>query len=439
MFYGLNNIIKKILPKRFFYRSLIIVATPMIMLQLIITVVFFDSLWIKANKGMTKSLVSEVQTLYDVYTNPDMGQKQSIIDLYNKNFDFSISFIQDELLPQTKIIRWYSPMDRSLRRELKPVFGNSYWFDTTSYKKVVQLKIKYKEGILQIFFPKQKISPSSTRIFALWITLPGLLLITIAIFFLKNQTKPIVNLAKVAEKFGKGEFVKEFRPSGAKEIRQAAYEFDKMRKRITIHLNQRSEMLSGISHDLRTPLTRLKLQLALLTQQDLAKKMSDDIEEMEKMLNEYLEFSRHQKNEETETVNINTLINEIIKKYEDKKVDISVEENIKINIRPNSIKRCLTNLIDNGTSYGEKVTVSLVKIKNNLLINVDDDGPGINENEYQNVMKPFYRIDKSRGKNKLGVGLGLSIANDIVRSHGGSILLDKSSLGGLRVKISLPL
>ena len=439
MFYGLNNIIKKILPKRFFYRSLIIVATPMIMLQLIITVVFFDSLWIKANKGMTKSLVSEVQTLYDVYTNPDMGQKQSIIDLYNKNFDFSISFIQDELLPQTKIIRWYSPMDRSLRRELKPVFGNSYWFDTTSYKKVVQLKIKYKEGILQIFFPKQKISPSSTRIFALWITLPGLLLITIAIFFLKNQTKPIVNLAKVAEKFGKGEFIKEFRPSGAKEIRQAAYEFDKMRKRITIHLNQRSEMLSGISHDLRTPLTRLKLQLALLTQQDLAKKMSDDIEEMEKMLNEYLEFSRHQKNEETETVNINTLINEIIKKYEDKKVDISVEENIKINIRPNSIKRCLTNLIDNGTSYGEKVTVSLVKIKNNLLINVDDDGPGINENEYQNVMKPFYRIDKSRGKNKLGVGLGLSIANDIVRSHGGSILLDKSSLGGLRVKISLPL
>ena len=168
--------------------------------------------------------------------------------------------------------RWYSPIDRSLRRELKPVFGNSYWFDSTTYKEVIDLRIKYKSGVLQIFFPKDKISPSSVRIFALWITLPGLLLIFIAIIFLKNQTRPIVNLAKAAERFGKGEYVKEFRPSGAKEIRQAAFEFDRMRKRITIHLNQRSEMLSGISHDLRTPLTRLKLQLALINQKDLAKK-----------------------------------------------------------------------------------------------------------------------------------------------------------------------
>jgi len=248
-----------------------------------------------------------------------------------------------------------------------------------------------------------------------------------------------VNLAKAAEKFGKGEFVKEFRPSGAKEIRQAAYEFDKMRKRITIHLNQRSEMLSGISHDLRTPLTRLKLQIALLKQQDLAKKMSDDIEEMEKMLNEYLEFSRHQKNEETETVNISNIIDEVVTKYENKKIDIFVENNLKIDIRPNSIKRCLTNLLDNGLSYGEKVAILSKKGKDNLLIIVDDDGPGIDKSEYQNVMKPFYRIDKSRGQNKSGVGLGLSIANDIIRSHGGNISLDKSPLNGLRVNISLPL
>ena len=439
MFYGLNNIIKKILPKRLFYRSLIIVATPIILLQIIITIVFFDSLWIKTNKGMTRSLVSEIRTLYDVYTNPDMGQRQSIINLYNKNFDFVISFKQDELLPPKKIERWFSPMDRSLRRELKPAFGNSYWFDTTSYKEVVELRIKYNDGLMQIFFPKHKIAPSSTRIFALWIALPGFLLIMIAIVFLKNQTRPIVNLAKAAEKFGKGEFVKEFRPSGAMEIRQAAYEFDKMRKRITIHLNQRSEMLSGISHDLRTPLTRLKLQLALLKQQDLAKKMSEDIEEMEKMLNEYLEFSRHQKNEETETVNINNIINEIVKKYENGQINISVEKNLEINIRPNSIRRCLTNLIDNGLSYGKKVTILSGKEEKNLLIIVDDDGPGIDENEYQNVMKPFYRIDKSRGQNKSGVGLGLSIANDIIRSHGGNISLDKSPLNGLRVKISLPL
>jgi len=438
MFYGLNNIIKKFLPKRLFYRSLIIVATPIILLQIIITVVFFDSLWIKANKGMTRSLVGEIKTLFDVYKN-DQSNKKIIIDLYNKNFDVVVSFNEDKIFPKEIAERWYSPMDRSLRRELKSVFGTSYWFDTTTYKTVVDLRIKYQNGYIQIFFPKNKIAPSSARIFALWITLPGLLLITIAIIFLKNQTRPIVNLAKAAERFGKGEFVKEFRPSGAKEIRQAAYEFDKMRKRITLHLNQRSEMLSGISHDLRTPLTRLKLQLALLKQQELAKKMGDDIEEMERMLNEYLEFSRHQKNEETETVDINQLIQDIVKKYDNKQIHVNFEENLKINIRLNAIKRCLINLIDNGLSYGKKVEILIKKTINNIVIFVDDDGPGIPENEYQNVMKPFYRIDKSRGQNKSGVGLGLSIANDIIRSHGGNISLGKSPLSGLRIKISLPL
>jgi len=439
MFYGLNNFVKKILPKRLFYRSLIIVATPIILLQIIITIVFFDSLWIKANKGMTRSLVSEIRTLYDVYKNPDMGQKQTIIDLYNKNFDLIITLKQNEIFPEVKGERWYSPMDRSLRRELKSAFEEDYFFDTTTYKELVEVKIKYKDGFLQIFFPRERIAPSSARIFALWITLPGLLLIMIAIIFLKNQTRPIVNLAKAAESFGKGEFIKGFRPSGAKEIRQAAYEFDKMRKRITIHLNQRSEMLSGISHDLRTPLTRLKLQLALLKQQDLAKKMSDDIEEMEKMLNEYLEFSRHQKNEDTEIVILNDLIKDLVKKYDKKDIKFSIEENLKINIRPNSIKRCISNLLDNGLSYGKKIEINAQRTVSNISLFVDDDGPGIPENEYQNVMKPFYRIDKSRGQNKSGVGLGLSIANDIIRSHGGSIYLMRSTLGGLRVKISFPL
>jgi len=240
------------------------------------------------------------------------------------------------------------------------------------------------------------------------------------------------------EKFGKGEFIKEFRPSGAKEIRQAAYEFDKMRKRITIHLNQRSEMLSGISHDLRTPLTRLKLQLAMLTQQDLAKKMGDDIEEMERMLNEYLEFAQYQKSEKTVLMNLNYVIKDIVKKYEGKQINLFLEENPEIDIRPNSMKRCLINLIDNALAYGQKIEIFTKKMMNSMVILIDDDGPGIPESEHQNVLKPFYRIDKSRGQNKLGVGLGLSIANDIIRSHGGNISLEKSPLNGLRVKVSLP-
>ena len=438
MSFGLNKILKKILPKRLFYRALIIVAAPIIILQVTISVVFFDSIWIKANKGMTRSLVGEIETLLDVYKNNNEN-RDMIVNLYNKNFDFVISFKKDESLPEVKTERWYSPMDRSLRRELKSTFGKSYWFDTTSYKEIVDLRIKYGSGVFQFFFPKHKIAPSSARIFALWITLPGILLIMIAIIFLKNQTRPIVNLAKAAQMFGKGDYVKEFRPSGAKEIRQAAYEFNKMRKRISIHLNQRSEMLSGISHDLRTPLTRLKLQLALIKQQDLAKKMTEDIEEMERMLNEYLEFASHQKNEETETSDLNLIIKNIIKKYSDERIKFQLEEISEINVRPNAIKRCLMNLIDNGLAYGKNVKVFTKKTINNIIILIDDDGPGIPENEYKNVMKPFYRIDKSRGQNKSGVGLGLSIANDIIGAHGGNISLEKSPMNGLRVKVFLPI
>jgi len=273
--YGLNSFLKKILPKRLFYRSLIIVAVPIVLLQLIITIVFFDSLWIKTNKGMTRALVSEISAFVDAYDNQKTS-KDFIIKTFGNHLNLNIEYKKDKMLPAKLEERWYSPIDRSLRRELKSKNYN-YWFDTTTYKELVHIKTGYKNGYFEFFIPKERIAPASARIFALWITLPGLFLIIIAIVFLKNQTRPIINLAKAAESFGKGEFVKGFSPSGAREIRQAGYEFDKMRKRISVHLNQRSEMLSGISHDLRTPLTRLKLQLALLKQQDLPKKMSDYI------------------------------------------------------------------------------------------------------------------------------------------------------------------
>ena len=439
MFYGLNSFLKKILPKRLFYRSLIIVLAPIVLLQIIITIVFFDSLWIKTNKGMTRSLAGEIQTIYDVYLQDNSMNNSMITNLYNKNFDFVIAFKENEILPAQKKERWFSPMDRSLRRELKPIFGNSFWFDTTSYKEVVDLKIKHKKGIIEIFFPKHKIAPSSFRIFALWITLPGLLLIIIAIIFLKNQTRPIINLAKNAEKFGKGEYVKEFRPSGALEIRQATYEFDRMKRRITRQLNQRSEMLSGISHDLRTPLTRLKLQLAFIKEKNLVNKMTEDIDEMERMLTEYLDFAKGQSNEKTEAINMINLLQNVVNKYDDKNIKFFYEEKVEFNGRHNSIKRCLFNLIDNSLSYGNKVEIIIKKTVNNILIYIEDDGPGIPDSEVENVFKPFYRVDKSRSQNKSGVGLGLSISNDIVKSHGGVILLEKSKFNGLKVKISLPI
>ena len=437
MFYGLSKFIKNLLPKRLFYRGLLIVAIPIIVLQATITLVFFDSLWIKTNKGMTKSLVSEIVTIIDIYNNESEYNKKIVTDLYNKNFSFSVRFLKNEKLPDIKVERWFSPMDRTLRRELKPKI-NEYWFNTIAYEEVVDLRIKFRNGVLQIFFPKERIQASSIRIFALWITLPAILMIAIAIIFLKNQTRPITKLAEASEKFGRGENIEEFRPSGALEIRKAGLEFDKMRKRIIRHLNQRSEMLSGISHDLRTPLTRIKLQLAMIKDNNLSKKLSDDVDEMEKMLNEYLQFASTGAKDKTETFDLSELIKNINNKYENPNIISDFDSKFYFNGRKNLIQRCINNLIDNSLKYGTKIIVKIKKKNSNIIISIDDDGPGIPESEYSNITKPFYKIDKSRSDSKSSVGLGLAISSDIVRSHGGNIELDKSSLGGLSAKISLP-
>ena len=438
MSFGLNNILKKILPTGLFYRSLIIVAAPTIILQIIITVVFFDSIWIKSNKGLTRSLVGEIKTLSDIYASQNEQQIQYLTDQFKYNFDFVIN-IKNEELPEINKERKYSPIDRSLRRELKSVFGSTnYRFDTTSYEDVVEIKVKSADKLIEIVFPKEKIAPSSVRIFILWITVPSLLLISIAIIFLKNQTRPIVNLAKAAERFGKGDFIKDIRPSGASEIRKAAYEFDRMAKRIDRHLKQRSEMLSGISHDLRTPLTRLKLQLAMMSQKDISSKMSKDIDEMEMMLNSYLQFAKSQVVEDSVATNINKLLIEISKEKNNKKLHLDLANEIVLVGRKNALKRCFNNLIENGLNYAENVYVKVSKSTNRLNVFIEDDGPGIPINQYKNVFKPFYRLDQSRNQNKSGVGLGMSIAEDIIRSHGGNIELGGSQYKGLLIKISLP-
>ena len=437
MFYGLSKIIKNLLPKRLFYRGLLIVAVPIIVLQVTITLVFFDSLWIKTNKGMTKSLVSEIVTIIDIYNNESEYNKKIVTDLYNKNFSFSVRFLENEKLPDIKVERWFSPMDRTLRKELKPKI-NQYWFNTIAYKEVVDLRIKFRDGVLQIFFPKERIQASSFRIFALWITLPAILMITIAIIFLKNQTRPITKLAEASERFGRGEDIEEFRASGALEIRKAGLEFDKMRKRILRHLNQRSEMLSGISHDLRTPLTRIKLQLAMIKDKDLSKRLSEDVDEMEKMLNEYLQFASTDAKDKTETFDLSELVKNINNKYENPNIINDFDSQIYFNGRKNLIQRCINNLIDNSLKYGKKIVVKIKKQNSNIIMSIDDDGPGIPKSEYQNIIKPFYKIDKSRSDSKSSVGLGLAISSDIAKSHGGDINFEKSKLGGLQVRISLP-
>ena len=438
MFYGLNKVIKNLLPKRLFYRALLIVAVPVIVLQVIITVVFFDSLWIKTNKGMTRALVNEVKTFIEAYNN-DEYDKNEIINLFSIYQDLNIEFVEDENFNFNYNERWFSPIDRTLRRELKSRFGSEeFWFNTKNYKELIDLRIKYKSGYFKFLVPRDRVSSSSARLFGLWITVPALIMVIISLIFLKNQTRPITALAKAAERFGKGEEIEEFKPSGAAEIRQAGLEFDKMRKRINRHLNQRSEMLSGISHDLRTPLTRMKLQTAFIKENDISQKLTEDINEMEKMLNEYLQFTNLSYKEKDELFNLSQLIAEIIERYDNKNISKNLSPRVYINGRKNLIKRCINNLIDNSIKYGNKVNIELAKKNTNLFIKIEDDGPGIPESEYDNVFKPFYKINKSRADSKSSVGLGLSIASDIIRSHGGYIKLEKSSLNGLGVKIFLP-
>ena len=439
MSYGLSKFIKNLLPRSLFYRALLIVAVPIIVLQLIITIVFFDSLWIKTNKGMTRALVGEMKTFITAYDNGKYNNND-LSGLFSIYLDLNVEYKTDRLFNKPLKERWFSPIDRTLRRELKSNIGiGKYWFDTTTYKELIHINIKHNNGYFEFFIPKDRVASSSARVFALWITLPALLMIAIAIIFLKNQTRPIVNLAKAAERFGKGENIDEYRPSGAMEIRQAGLEFDKMRKRIMRHLNQRSEMLSGISHDLRTPLTRLKLQLSFIKDKELSKKMSLDIDEMEKMLNEYLQFTSSTYLERNETFNISELIEIIINKYDNNNISKELIPRVYIDGRKNLIQRSMNNILDNSIKYAKKINVKLSKINNNIIITIDDDGLGIPENEYQNVLKPFYKLDKGRGDSRSSVGLGLSITSDIIKSHGGNIVLEKSPLNGLRVIIILPL
>ena len=436
MFYGLSKFIKQLLPKQLFYRGLLIVALPIIILQVTISIVFFDSLWIKTNIGMTRALVGEIKTFIDSY-NREGADKNFVEKTFEEYLDIDVVYFQNKEFSDLMSEKWYSPIDRSLRRELKSK-NLIYWFDTSKFKNTVNLKIQKQNGYFEFFIPRERLTSTSVRIFALWITLPAILIVAIAIIFLKNQTRPIKKLAEASKRFGRGENIEEFVPSGASEIRQAGYEFEKMRKRILRHLNQRSEMLSGISHDLRTPLTRMKLQLALIKDKNLIDRFSNDIDEMEKMLNEYLQFSSESNKEKTEEFEINSLIQSIISSFSNNLITFNRGDEFLFNGRKLSIQRCLNNLIENSTKFANKIEINFQKLKSNIIIHIEDDGPGIPIQERENVFKPFYKIDKSRSKESSSVGLGLSISSDIIRSHGGKIELADSKYGGLKVIISLP-
>ena len=434
--------LRKIFPKTLLFRSLLIVVAPIILIQIVVGGVFFDSIWYKTNRGLVRSAANEINTFLALY--PDFKQKNKtneLINIYKDKSGLIISIKKEtQQLPSVETVKWYSLYDKIVLEEFTDKIKNPYWHNVRFNSSFVQvLVLLNKNEVIEFLVPKSKIRSTSGRIFALWITVPSLIFLFISIIFLRNQIRPIVHLSQAVEKFGKGQFDSDFKVSGAVEIRRASYEFEKMKRRILKHISQRTAMLSGISHDLKTPLTRLKLQIELLNKNQKLNSLKEEITEMEKMINEYLDFASNQYSQPAEKFNIVQLIQNLIDKNFKKNIKIKSPKNLIFSGRKNLIRRCIANIINNSQKYAENISITCKKMKNAIQINIDDDGPGIADEHKEKVFRPFYRVDKSRSRKDNNVGLGLSIVEDIVNSHGGTVKLLNNPKGkGLRVSLSFP-
>lgn len=434
--------LRKIFPKTLLFRSLLIVIAPIILIQIVVGGVFFDSIWYKTNRGLVKSAANEINTFLALY--PEFKQKNrsnELINIYKDKSGIIISVKKEtQQLPSTETVKWYSLYDKIVLEEFADKIKNPYWHNVRFNSSFVQVLVLLNNNeVIEFLVPKSKIRSTSGRIFALWITVPSLIFLIISLIFLRNQIRPIILLSQAAEKFGKGQFNSDFKVSGALEIRQASYEFERMKRRILKHISQRTAMLSGISHDLKTPLTRLKLQIELLNKNQKLNSLKEEITEMEKMINEYLDFSSIQYSQLIEKFNIVQLIQNLIDKSFKKNIKIKSPKNLLFTGRKNLIRRCISNIINNSQKYADNVSITCKKIKKTIQINIDDDGPGIADEHKEKVFRPFYRVDKSRSLKDSNVGLGLSIVEDIVNSHGGTVKLYNNPKGkGLRVSLSFP-
>ena len=434
--------LKKIFPRTLLFRSLLIVIAPIILIQIVVGGVFFDSIWYKTNRGLVRSAANEINTFLALY--PEFKQKNKaneLINIYKDKSGIIISIKKEtQQLPSTETVKWYSLYDKIVLEEFTDKIKNPYWHNVRFNSSFVQvLVLLNKNEVIEFLVPKSKIRSTSGRIFALWITVPSLIFLFVSIIFLRNQIRPIVLLSQAAERFGKGQFDSDFKVSGALEIRQASYEFERMKRRILKHISQRTAMLSGISHDLKTPLTRLKLQIELLNKNQKLNSLKEEITEMEKMINEYLDFASNQYSQPVEKFNIVQLIQNLIDKSFKKNIKIKSPKNLIFSGRKNLIRRCIANIINNSQKYSENILITCKKMKKIIKIDIDDDGPGIADEHKEKVFRPFYRVDKSRSLKDSNVGLGLSIVEDIVNSHGGNVKLLNNPKGkGLRVSLSFP-
>jgi two-component system osmolarity sensor histidine kinase EnvZ len=437
--------LKRLMPRGLFGRSLLIIITPMLILQAVVTAVFFDRHYRIVTATMTRGVANDVGYMVMLENKLPQGpERDRERDTASKLFDYRAEF-----MPGERLTRTVSEPDTVLDRQLAFIFSSQLAqqvsFDTRGLADYVDLRVQVKDGVLRLLIPRARVTASQADIFIFWMIGSSLFLIAIAVLFLRNQIKPIARLANAADAFGKGRNVSEFRAHGATEVRRAASAFILMRDRIDRFVQQRTDMLAGISHDLKTPLTRLKLQLAMMPRDEDTAAMQSDIAEMERMLNEYLEFARGEGAEGAEPADLSALAAEAVADVgrahnAAARITLSAPDDVvEVPIKRNAIKRCLVNLIDNALKYGKRVQVAVERHARSVELIVDDDGPGIPESRREEAFRPFHRLDEGRNLQAGGVGLGLAIARDIARGHGGDVRLETSPLGGLRAVIRLPI
>lgn len=435
----------KLLPSKLFFRTMLLIFIPLILVQVVSIVAFFNGNWEKVGRRLSNNLTNNIVNAVELTTeHPDMLSEiqKAYKDTYGINFEKITGDEQLAVKTSTHYGKDYKIVTGFLEKSLHQKFPNSM---TSVYlengRDDLIILIERNDGLYRFKTPTKNIFSTSIFGFVAWMIGTSLLLFIVATLFLRIQVRSIATLAQVAEDFGKG-IDSPFKPYGSSEVRKAGIAFIKMKERILKQISERTQMLAGVSHDLRTPLTRMKLQLAMLPENPENKEFIDDIGEMEKMLDGYLAFVSGEGGEKNTFVDMNELILSIINKFRNGKSMVRYSTNDQVSAiqgREQALKRAVTNIISNAFNYGKEIAVALESNNNKLIITVDDDGPGIPEDKREDVFKAFYRIDESRNKETGGVGLGLSIARDIITSHGGKIELSDSELGGLRVLISIPL
>jgi two-component system, OmpR family, osmolarity sensor histidine kinase EnvZ len=433
---------KRVMPRGLFGRSLIIIVTPIIILQGIATYFFFVRHHDIMTQQMAKGAAADVAFLIDIVSsNPPGPSRDKLVRMAARDLDYKVAYLPGQHVARTS--GHFTPhLKDAMNGVFQHEFGETYPFRAQDLGALVELDVQLKNGVLQLVIQKKRLVAASADVFVLWMVASSLLLLAVAILFLRNQVRPIERLAFAAEAFGKGHAVPDFKPYGATEVRRAAQAFITMRARIERFVQQRTEMLAGVSHDLKTPLTRLRLQLAMMGDGVDAAPLQQDVIEMEHMLDEYLDFARGEGGEDMQTVDMAEFIEETVatarRSGGDGRLRVETIPAISMSVRVQALKRCLMNLIENALKHGTHVAVILRRSERFVEIVVDDDGPGIPAARREEAFRPFHRLDEGRNLQQGGVGLGLAIARDVARAHGGELLLDDSPGGGLRAVIRLP-